>query len=922
MGSCGKQRHAAQPLVSSCWIWIASFLVVTAQGTVASDCVAAVTPEKGNLNGFFNLSSHREFHWKLTTRRVAKSSGIPELSLELQGTRLRPSDYATLVSTPIRADSQHTTCSASFSYKVSGGHMSVKQLVGGKFMEMWCETVEHPAWRTVHFRLHYTGRLRVFFNVSPLKASTSLNASLANIAIQCCRDVSGCIYYPSPDFHCGMAGFKSLSKVRSSPEVSWERNHLQGLLQFSSPAGEHASMVSPLYWWHASRPAQCVVQFQSQPIQWPRKRSNLALPRNPGRLELSVYGLNEVLWYSRFSGVSFRSRHRQQFFSLATTGPFQLLINASAQHPNVAITVEGFSVHCCPANPLGDPNEPFSTVTADAFATEGPGGKRDGSPWDLITPTLDSPQQTTYMQDNIVSSTREDTSLKEKDQSKPDYDSRHIKAVMIPMGCVAFILVTVIAVFCCKKQQATPSSNGSSNSDAGLRRPFQASMNNPGYEETIPVLQRVSRQSSDALSGKTSSNDVLQPHSYENNTLQVRQTIEENPVGEQQQKRKPYENTSLANNNGKAQIHRSAGYENSNPVSQHSGETLPLGRGNGTAATAAGGGSGAGSSGALAGTPQSAGDHFYHRLDLTVENADYSQPFVQPPCTAGDLYSHLAEREYLRLDHDTIHLKERIGQGHFAHVYKGEWNVGDEVRHVAVKKLKSGASAETTTRFLRESAIMAQFNHQHIVRLYGVVVQGEPMMLVLELMTCNLQQHLQSLRESQYNKKLQGHLLSLCRQIAFGMEYLESRLFVHRDLAARNVMLDPNSVCKIGDFGMARDISADQIYVSGNERVFPIKWTAPEAIEFIQFTSASDCWSYGVTLYEIWSLGEKPYGAWANEEVFKQVKGGYRLPSPRKCPHTVYYLMLQCWQAEQKNRPSFKEVIQCLSDSDDSLLAF
>ena len=120
-------------------------------------------------------------------------------------------------------------------------------------------------------------------------------------------------------------------------------------MQFSSDPGLHASIVSPTYWWHSERPAQCLVQFQSQTIKVGHDNTpyvNILPPL--GRLDLSVYGFDDILWKSSFSKLAFRSRHKQHFFSMATSGPFQLLLNASSVHRGIAITVEGISVHCCP----------------------------------------------------------------------------------------------------------------------------------------------------------------------------------------------------------------------------------------------------------------------------------------------------------------------------------------------------------------------------------------------------------------------------------------------------------------------------------------------------------------------------------------------------------------------------------------------
>lgn len=124
-----------------------------------------------------------------------------------------------------------------------------------------------------------------------------------------------------------------------------------GQMQFMSKPGQHAAMSSPLYWWHQNRPAQCLVQFQSEAVDTQVQEPVRNLPL--GLLSVSVHGLEKVLWRSSFTNLALRSKHKQQFFFMTTSGPFKLLLNASSLQPGVAITVEGISVHCCPGKTSG-----------------------------------------------------------------------------------------------------------------------------------------------------------------------------------------------------------------------------------------------------------------------------------------------------------------------------------------------------------------------------------------------------------------------------------------------------------------------------------------------------------------------------------------------------------------------------------------
>ena len=144
--------------------------------------------------------------------------------------------------------------------------------------------------------------------------------------------------------------------------------------------------------------------------------------------------------------------------------------------------------------------------------------------------------------------------------------------------------------------------------------------------------------------------------------------------------------------------------------------------------------------------------------------------------------------------------------------------------------------------------------------------------------------------------------------IAAGMEYLAVGKNVHRDLATRNILVDVNCCSKISDFGLSRDLD-DEMYYESEGGMVPIRWTPPEAYKFKKYSSASDVWSYGITLYEVWTKGGLPYGRkWTNMNVMMQVEGGYRLPPPAGCPKAVYKLMMQCWNPLRRKRPSFTKI--------------
>ncbi|XP_052836355.1 tyrosine-protein kinase Fer isoform X1 [Drosophila gunungcola] len=280
--------------------------------------------------------------------------------------------------------------------------------------------------------------------------------------------------------------------------------------------------------------------------------------------------------------------------------------------------------------------------------------------------------------------------------------------------------------------------------------------------------------------------------------------------------------------------------------------------------------------------------HQYHsELPVTVKSGAILR---RPVC-----------RERWELSNDDVVLLERIGRGNFGDVYKAK--LKSTKLDVAVKTCRMTLPDEQKRKFLQEGRILKQYDHPNIVKLIGICVQKQPIMIVMELVLGgSLLTYLRKNSNGLSNRQQMG----MCRDAAAGMRYLESKNCIHRDLAARNCLVDLEHSVKISDFGMSRE--EEEYIVSDGMKQIPVKWTAPEALNFGKYTSLCDVWSYGILMWEIFSKGDTPYSGMSNSRARERIDTGYRMPTPENTPAEMYRLMLKCWAADAESRPHFDEI--------------
>uniref|UniRef100_A0A8C2X2A8 Focal adhesion kinase 1 n=1 Tax=Cyclopterus lumpus TaxID=8103 RepID=A0A8C2X2A8_CYCLU len=287
----------------------------------------------------------------------------------------------------------------------------------------------------------------------------------------------------------------------------------------------------------------------------------------------------------------------------------------------------------------------------------------------------------------------------------------------------------------------------------------------------------------------------------------------------------------------------------------------------------------------------------------SAETDDYAEIIDEE-----DTYTMPSTRDY-EIQRDCIELGRCIGEGQFGDVHQGVYiSPENPALSVAVKTCKNSTSDSVREKFLQEALTMRQFDHPHIVKLMGVITDN-PVWIIMEL--CTLGELRSFLQVRKYSLDL-ATLILYSYQLSAALAYLESKRFVHRDIAARNVLVSTVDCVKLGDFGLSRYME-DSSYYKASKGKLPIKWMAPESINFRRFTTASDVWMFGVCMWEILMFGIKPFQGVKNNDVIGRIENGERLAMPPQCPPTLYSLMTKCWSYDPSKRPRFTELKTQLS---------
>lgn len=287
--------------------------------------------------------------------------------------------------------------------------------------------------------------------------------------------------------------------------------------------------------------------------------------------------------------------------------------------------------------------------------------------------------------------------------------------------------------------------------------------------------------------------------------------------------------------------------------------------------------------------------------------------------TTEKRHSHASDKlHFPRANLQTI---TTLGKGEFGDVLLSKAKGVDESEEetVVVVKYLHSRDEQVQSDFRREAEMFAKLSHPNVARLLGLCREAEPHCMILEYYDLgDLKQFLKISKCKDDKVKSQPistkTKVSICAQVARGMEHLSNHRFVHKDLAARNCLINSQRRIKVSSLSLSKDVYNSEYY-HYRQAWIPLRWLPTESVFEDDYSTKSDVWSFGVLMWEVFSLGEMPHSKLNDDEVLEGLKmGKLKLPAPNGCPAKIYKLMVRCWAPSLKERPSFTDLVNALGD--------
>ncbi|GCC33912.1 hypothetical protein chiPu_0012383 [Chiloscyllium punctatum] len=284
----------------------------------------------------------------------------------------------------------------------------------------------------------------------------------------------------------------------------------------------------------------------------------------------------------------------------------------------------------------------------------------------------------------------------------------------------------------------------------------------------------------------------------------------------------------------------------------------------------------------------------------------------------------------IAISRERVTFKDVLQEGTFGRIFHGvlvDEKDPNKEKNVFIKTVKDHASEVQVTMMLTESCKLRGLHHRNLLPINHVCIEdGErPIVLLPYLNWGNLKLFLRQCKLAEANNPQaisQQDLVHMAIQIACGMSYLARREVIHKDLATRNCVIDDSLQVKITDNALSRDLFPMDYHCLGDNENRPVRWMALESLVNNEFSSASDVWAFGVTLWELMTLGQTPYVDIDPFEMAAYLKDGYRIAQPINCPDELFAVMACCWALDRDERPKFQQLVQCLTEFHAALGAY